>query len=287
MQLLHQRSPHGRCAAGAAHVPHGRAAGVAHPHAHGVAAAEAHGPVVAHVLAGAGFHGAPEAGGEQRIGAEGGGTRLRVAQDVADNESGARIQRLGGAWPGAGREGDGRHAAQVGERAVGVGQVGQRDLGAAQGQAVAVIAAGLAQVETQRVELPRQCVRRDHGAGAHRRHVERRGQRGAHADPALELAVVVLRDVQAAGGLQVGRRIVQQRGGGEALFGNRLGVQEGLERAAGLAPAGRHVDLRGVAQVAGGADPGQHLAAGVVEHHHGAVFDVLPPQFLHVLLQGL
>jgi hypothetical protein len=95
MLVIHHGGPDGRGAAGAAHIVHGRAAGVAHPHAHGVALRPAHRPVVAHVLAGAGFHGAPEARGQHAVGAKGARAGVAVGQDVAHDEGRARIQRRG------------------------------------------------------------------------------------------------------------------------------------------------------------------------------------------------
>ena len=168
-----------------------------------------------------------------------------------------------------------------------MGQLQQRHLGAAQRQAVAVVVAVFRQLDAESAQLAVKGARRDHDDGAHRRHVERGGQRGARRHPALELAVVVLRDVQAAGGLQLGGRVVQQRGGGEAPLGDGLGVQKGLERAAGLARRADGIDLARAAELARGANPGQHLAAGVVQHQGGAIFNVTPAQLLDVLLQQL
>ena len=68
-------------------------------------------------------------------------------------------------------------------------------------------------------------VGRDHDQRAHCRHVERGAQRRARGHPALELAVVVLRDVQATGRGDLRVRIFDQGGRRDAPFGNGLGVE--------------------------------------------------------------
>ena len=130
-------------------------------------------------------------------------------------------------------------------------------------------------------------VGRDHDQRAHGGHVERRGQRRAHRHPALELAVIVLRDVEPARRGDLRRRIFHQRGRCEPPLCNRLGIQKGLERGARLAQRQHPVDLAGLAELAGRPYPGQHGARGVVQHQHRAVFHMPPAQFAQVLLQAL
>ena len=168
--------------------------------------------------------------------------------------------------------------AAVGERAIGVGQREQRDVGAAERQRRAVVAAAFRQRQAERIEAREERIGAEHRADAHGRHVQARAQRRARADPAFEVAVVVLRQVQAARGGELRRRIVEERGGrDEPLLEGEL-VDEGLQRRAGLAAGENAVDLRRARQVAGRADPGENLAARVVEHEHGAVFDVAAAQ---------
>ncbi len=101
------------------------------------------------------------------------------------------------------------------------------------------------------------------------------------------MPVVVLRNVQAAGGRNVSGRVIQQRCSRDAALGNRLGIQEGFEGGARLAQRQHAINLGRVAKRARRADPGQHLAAGVVEHHHRTVFHMTALQFAQVLGQGL
>ena len=78
MQIAHQPGPDRRRAADAADPVHGRATGIADPDPHRVTITETQAPVVAHVLAGACFHGRPEAGGQHAVGAEGAGAGVAV-----------------------------------------------------------------------------------------------------------------------------------------------------------------------------------------------------------------
>ncbi len=77
-------------------------------------------------------------------------------------------------------------------------------------------------------------MRRDQHQRTHGGHVQRRTESRSHADPALEIVIVVLRDVEAAAGGEIERRIVEQDGGGETLLVDRLRIQERLERRACL-----------------------------------------------------
>ena len=101
-------------------------------------------------------------------------------------------------------------------------------------------------------------------------------QRGANADGALEVAVVVLRDVQANRGDPLERRIVHHRGGGQSPFVYRQTVQERFQRRTCLAQCQYAVDVRRIGQLAAAADIGQHLAAVVVDDDGGAVLDICP-----------
>jgi hypothetical protein len=78
-----------------------------------------------------------------------------------------------------------------------------------------------------------------------------------------------------------------KRGGGHAPLGDCLGIQKGLEGGAGLAQRGDAIHLGRRAERARRAHPGQHLAAGVVQHHQRAIFNMAPGQFAQVLLQRL
>src|SRR6185369_12578371 len=71
VQVVHQLQPDRGGSGDTGDVPHRFAAEVSHPDSHGVAAGEADAPVVAHILAGAGLYGTPEAGGQRIIQAEG------------------------------------------------------------------------------------------------------------------------------------------------------------------------------------------------------------------------
>ena len=126
----------------------------------------------------------------------------------------------------------------------------QGHLGTAQGQAVAKVITVFAQRQAQLPQLVVEGIGRHHHQRAHGRHIERRGQRRAHRHPALELAVVVLRDVQAAGRGDLGRRVIHQRSRREPLLGNRLRVQKRLERGAWLARGQHAIDLTGLTQCA-------------------------------------
>ncbi len=67
MERRHHVMPHRRRAGHPRHIVHARATGIADPHAHRVALRPADAPVVAHVLAGAGLHGGPEARGQRAV----------------------------------------------------------------------------------------------------------------------------------------------------------------------------------------------------------------------------
>jgi len=73
--------------------------------------------------------------------------------------------------------------------------------------------------------------------GAHGRHVERTGERGADADRPFEGAIVILRHIEAGRGVKLDWRVVEDRGGSEEAALDRSGVEEGLQRRACLTPA--------------------------------------------------
>ena len=237
VQIAHHAGPDGRCAAGAADIPHGCATGVANPYAHGIALGVADGPVVTHIFAGSGFHSAPKPGGQHAVAAKGTGPGVAVGQDVADDKGRARIDH---AWGRRCVRTNGHkralaEATPVGQRTIGVGELEQGHIRATQSQAVAVVVAAFAQRQTKGRELLVKRIGRHHHQGANRRDIERRAQRGTRGDPTLEVVVVVLRDVQAARGLDLRARVIQQRRRGDAPLGNGLGIQKGLERGAWLA----------------------------------------------------
>ena len=126
------------------------------------------------------------------------------------------------------------HAA-VGERAIGVGQREQRDVGAAERERGAVVlGASRQRVEAEGAQVVVQARDADELERAHRRHVERARERGAHAHRAVEVAVVVLRHVDAARGRDRERAVVDQRGRGQQALVDRARVQERLQRRARL-----------------------------------------------------
>ena len=174
----------------------------------------------------------------------------------------------------------------MGQRAIGVGQGEQGHIGAAQRERIAVVAAALGQRQAERIEPCPQRIGTQHGAHAHGRHIEAGTQRGARAHPALEAAVVVLRQVQPRCGGQLRGRVVNQAGRRDQPLLEGQAVDEGLERGAGLATGQHAIDLRRIRQIAAGANPSQHFAAGVVEHQHRAVFHVATAQFGQLLTQG-
>ena len=146
--------------------------------------------------------------------------------------------------------------------------------------------AGLAKAqEAEGVQAVAEGVRPDAHQRAHRRYVERAGERHARADPAAILRRVVLRHVEAVAGGQRERRIVDQRGGGEVASLEGLRVKKRLQRRAGLTQRARAVDLGRIRQGAARSDPGEHFAARVVEHQQRAVLGVLPRDFAQVALQ--
>ena len=83
------------------------------------------------------------------------------------------------------------------------------------------------------------------------------------------------------------RRVLDQRSRGEPLLGQRLGIEKRLERRARLAQRHHAIDFARLAQRARRTHPGQHFTAGVVEHHHRAVFDIAALQFAQMLLQAV
>ena len=148
------------------------------------------------------------------------------------------------------------------------------------------MAAAMRQLQAQLLQLPVKGFGRDHFQRAHGRHVQRGGQRGAHRHPALEAPVVVLRHVEPAGRGNLGGRVVEQRGRRQSSFGDRLCVQEGLERAARLAQRRHAIDLGSPAERTAAAHPGPHLATGVVKHQHGTVLHLTAGQLAQLPSQA-
>ena len=71
------------------------------------------------------------------------------------------------------------------------------------------------------------------------------------------------------------------------MLSQRLRIQERLQRTARLASRHHAIHLCRPAQAAAGPHPGQHVAAGVVQHHHGTVLDVSTPQLTQLCPQGV
>ena len=138
-------------------------------------------------------------------------------------------------------ERDRRMAAAVGERAVGVGQAEQRDVGDCRARATRRTSAALsgsarpsALRRSSSASVPTIAPTRTAG------HVEARAERRARADESLPRMVVVLRQVQAAAGRDLRRRIVDQRRRRDQPLLEGQRVDERLQRRARLAPrAGR------------------------------------------------
>jgi hypothetical protein len=139
--------------------------------------------------------------------------RVVVRQDVGDDEAG-RFAEHARAAVGARRRRSGQvddlaRDAAVRQRAIRVGQRQQRDVRAAEREAEPVVIAFLRERQAERSQRAREAVRRDEHERAHGRHVQRAAERAAYADPALEILVVVLRNVEAAAGREVDRRVVE------------------------------------------------------------------------------
>ena len=166
-------------------------------------------------------------------------------------------------------------APAAGERAVRLGLLPQAHLRGPERERIAVVVAVLRDRRVAEVEQPlAECVDAGQHQRAHGRHVERVAERGAHAHAALEVAVVVLRDVQAARRIEVDRRIVEQRRRRQVAALDRESVEKGLQGRARL-PVGAHaVDLAGGRGFACRGDVGEHLAAARVRHQHRAVAHV-------------
>jgi hypothetical protein len=138
VQVVHHVAPHRRRPRDAGHVPHRTPIEVADPDPDRVAVRVADTPVVAHVLAGAGLHRAPEAGRQFVAQAEGHAARAAVGQDVADDEDGLLVEHAVALVRPARAQGHAALHAAVGQRAVGVGQFQQADVGRAERQRIAV-----------------------------------------------------------------------------------------------------------------------------------------------------
>ena len=87
--------------------------------------------------------------------------------------------------------------------------------------------------------------------------------------------------------MQLRTGIIEQAGSRDATIGERLCVEERLERGARLAQRKHPVNLRGTTQLAGRADPCQHLAARVIQHQHRAILDMPMAQLAQLALQCL
>ena len=126
--------------------------------------------------------------------------------------------------------------------------------------------------DAQRLQVLAETCQPDEAERPHRGHVQRTGERRAHADEAVEVAIVILRCVEPAVGRDGQRRVFGQRCGGQQLAVEGEGVQERLERRTGLARRDDTVDFAGARALAAASHPGQHVAAGIVENDDGAVF---------------
>ena len=142
-----------------------------------------------------------------------------------------------------------RPGAAVGERAVGVDELPERDLGRAERERRTVVPAGpLHAVEAEHAEALGERVGADELEGAHRRDVQRARQRRPHRDRAAEEVVVVARPEETAGDRDLERRVVEPRRRGEQALLDRDAVEERLQCRPRLAAGAHAVHLRGAAQ---------------------------------------
>ena len=88
----------------------------------------------------------------------------------------------------------------------------QADFGGTERERIAVEVAVFADARVaERVQSIAKRLDADEHQRANGRHVQRAAERGAHADESFEVAIVVLRQIYAGRGIEVDRRVVQQR----------------------------------------------------------------------------
>src|SRR5579863_3209143 len=88
VEIIHHVEPYRRRTGDTRHVVHRGAGEISDPYANRKAAGVADAPVVAHVLAGAGFDGAPKARRERILQAERGRTARAIGEDVGNQKRG-------------------------------------------------------------------------------------------------------------------------------------------------------------------------------------------------------
>ena len=261
-------------AAHAAHAVHRPPVEVADPHRDGESAGHAHGPVVGEVPAGAGLRGHGKGEVERRLDAESRDAGDRVVEDV-EHQRGAS-SRSRSRRPGATAAARGRGASSatgatmppLRERPVAVGELEQRHVAVAEREAEAVVLG--APAERGEAGLAQHA-----GAGCRSpgdRPARRRA--GCTSWPGLRGPA----PGRGSGGRSSAAGTGRWRSGTRAATSGRIGrgrvaavererVEERLERGAGLARRHDHVHLpRRVGPEIGRADPGEHLAGGVVQH---------------------
>src|SRR3546814_6131196 len=81
--------------------------------------------------------------------------------------------------------------------------------------------------------------------GADGGNVQRAGERLADADRPLEAVVVILRHIEARGGIELNRAVVEDRGGGQPAPFDDLRIKMRLERRTRLPPGVGAVDRGG------------------------------------------
>ena len=128
-----------------------------------------------------------------------------------------------------------------------------------------------------------ECFDADEHERAHRGHVQRTAERGADADESFEIAIVVLRQIDAGCRIEVDRRIVEQRCVRQIAAFEREAVQERLQRRTGLPVRAYAVDVPGARCGTGGADIGEHVARCVVDDERRAVADVVLRETFEVI----
>ena len=277
LQIIHHLPPHRRGASHAGDVAHGFAVEVSHPHAHAVAAGKADAPVVAHVLAGARFHGAPIGRGKRAVEAEGDAARAAVGENVR-HDVGRRTAHDSSHLPCRciGTEAGRRPPAAIGQRAIRVRLLQQAHFRRTQGQRIAVKIGGfgkrlVAQGLEPRVEGLHACQHQR----AHCGDVERAGQRRTQTHRALEVVIVVLRNVEPGGGGKIDRRIVQNRSRRQQPAFDGEAVEKRLQRRARLPWRAHAVNIACTGGHAAVAHVSEHVAAGVVHDQHRAVAHLL------------
>src|SRR5262249_56416363 len=105
--------------------------------------------------------------------------------------------------------------------------------------------------------------------------VERAGQRGAQADQAWELLVVVVGAIEPGGRGDLQRRVFQERGGGEEGLIEGEGVEKRLEGGARLPPRLHGIHVPGRGEIAAAAHVGEHVTRRVVHHEDRSILNSL------------